>query len=128
MRGDRTIITYQFPQTTHSATTYTIRSQFRRYVRLSPTPDKAYPMAIHGQRRWYPLNEDDDTDEFLTFYPEAIVEAIEAYEAASTPDDRENEKFNRWLFSLAEKIGIDGRNWNVTHPSPIALPYGAYRA
>lgn len=128
VQSDTVLTTYQFPQTTHSDTTYLIRNQFKRFVRLSPTPDRPYPMAVHGQRRWYPLNQDDDTDEFLTFYPESLVEAIEAYEAASTPDDRENDKYNRWLFSLAEKIGIDGRNWNVTNPAPISLPYGAYRA
>lgn len=128
VQSDTSLTLYQFLQTTPSGSTYVIRNQFNRYIRLSPTPDNAYIMAIYGQRRWYPLGNDNDIDELLTQFDDAIVEGVEAYEACSSPDDREKEKYNRWLFGIAEKIGIDGRNFNVVNPAPISLPYGGYRA
>lgn len=128
VQSDTSLTLYQFLQTTPAASTYVIRNQFNRYLRLSPTPDQAYIMAIYGQRRFYPLGADNDIDELLMQFDDAILEGVEAYEACSSPDDREKDKYNRWLFGLAEKIGIDGRNFNVVHPAPISLPYGGYRA
>lgn len=128
IQSDTSLTLYQFLQTSPSASTYTIRNQFSRYIRLSPTPDFPYVMAIYGQRRWYPVNHDNDIDELMNSFDESLVEAMEAYEAASTPDDREKDKYNRWLVGLAEKINVDSRNFNVINPAPISLPYGSYRA
>lgn len=128
VQSDSAITLYQYLQTSPSASTYTIRNQFARYVRLYPTPDNPYVMAIYGQRRWYPVSHDNDIDELMQNFDESLVEGLEAYEAASTPDDREKDKYNRWLIGLNEKIGVDSRNFNVVNPAPIALPYGRYRA
>ena len=128
VQSDTSLTLYQFLQTTPSSSTYTVRNQFNRYLRLSPTPDNPYLIGISGQRRWYPLANDNDIDELLMYFDDAIVEGVEAYEACSSPDDREKDKYNRWLFGIAEKIGEDSRNFNVTNPAPIDLPYGSYRA
>lgn len=128
VQSDTALTLYQYLQTSPAVSAYVIRNQFNRYIRLFATPDNPYVMSIYGQRRWYPVSHDNDIDELMQNFDEALVEGIEAYEAASTPDDRENAKYNRWIMGLAEKISIDSRNFNVTNPSPIAVPWGAYRA
>lgn len=129
IQSDTNLTLYQYLQVTSSASSYVIRNQFNRLVRLSPTPDNPYVLIIYGQRRWYPVSHDNDIDELMQNYDEALVEGIEAYEAASTPDDRENDKYNRWMMGLTEKISVDSRNFNVTNPAPIAAPWGVnYRA
>lgn len=128
IQSDTSLTTYQYAQATSSAVSYVTRNQFARYIRLTPTPDNPYVLQIKGQRKFYPLSHDNDIDELLSQFDESFVEAIEAYEAASTPDDRENDKYNRWLIGLNEKIGIDARNFNVKQPAPIANPWGSYRA
>lgn len=128
IQSDTALTLYQYLQTSPSASIYTVRNQFARYLRLFSTPDNPYVMTIYGQRRWYPVSNDNDIDELMQNFDESLVEGIEAYEAASTPDDREKDKYNRWLIGLAEKVNIDSRNFNVINPAPIALPWGAYRA
>lgn len=128
VQSDTQLTTYQYNTITVSGQAYTLRNQFNRYIRLASTPDSAYVMGIYGQRRFYPLINDNDVDELLQNFDECFVEGMEAYEAASTPDDRENSKYNKFLISIAEKIGIDERNFTVVQPAPINLPYGAYRA
>lgn len=129
VQSDTSLTLYQYLQSSPSASAYTIRNQFNRLIRLSPTPDYPYVLALYGQRRWYPVSHDNDIDELMQNYDESLIEGMEAYEAASSPDDRENPKYNRWLMGLAEKIGIDSRNFSVTNPAPVALPWGVnYRA
>lgn len=111
-----------------AASSYTIRNQFGRIMRLEPTADDEYVFQIHGNRRFYRLFHDNDIDELLAFYSSAIIEGIIGLEQGASPDDRENPQMAKFYALLAMKAGADARENAVINPEPIRIPWGAYRA
>jgi len=129
VESDTSLTLYQFLRVDiSSGTSYTIRNQFGRILRLTPTADDEYPIAVHGTRRFYPLQHDDDIDELLAWHSEAIITGVIALEQGATPDDRENPQFVKFLSLLSTAAAADARNMHANHPAPIQVSWGAYRA
>lgn len=127
--SDTSLTLYQFLNTTvAAATSYTIRNQFGRIVRFSPTPDDEYDIAVYGSRHIYPLANDNDTDELLTYHSSALLEGVIGLEQGASPDNRENPQMQKFLMMLATKAGADARDSGIINPAPVSIPWGAYRA
>lgn len=129
VESDTSLTLYQFLRVGISAaTTYTIRNQFGRIVRFSPTADDEYTISISGVRHLYPLAHDNDIDELLAYHSSALIEGIIGLEQGASPDNRENPQMAKFLSMLATKAGADARDSGVVNPAPISIPWGNYRA
>lgn len=111
-----------------AASSYTIRNQFSRIMRLMPSPDDEYVISLHGIRHIYPLAHDNDTDELLTYHSSALMEGVIGLEQGSSPDNRENPQMAKFFAMLAKKAGSDARDSFGKNPEPIHIPWGSYRA
>lgn len=129
VESDTSLTLYNFTEVAiTAASSYTIRNQFGRIMRLDPTADDEYVIQIHGNRRFYRLFHDNDIDELLAFHSAAIIEGMIGLEQGASPDDRENPQIAKFYALLAMKAGSDSRENAVINPEPIRIPWGAYRA
>lgn len=129
VESDTSLTLYQFLRVAISASTsYTLRSQFGRIARFSPSADDEYDMSVYGVRHIYPLAHDNDIDELLAYHSSALIEGIIGLEQGASPDNRENPQMAKFLAMLGTKSGTDARNGGMFNPIPISIPWGNYRA
>lgn len=129
VESDTSLTLYQFLRVAISAgSSYTIRNQFGRIVRFSPTADDEYDVSVYGVRHLYPLAHNNDTDELLTFHSSALIEGIIGLEQGASPDDRENPQMAKFWAMIATKSGTDARDAGIMNPAPVSIPWGNYRA
>lgn len=129
IESDTSLTLYQFLRVAVSAgTSYTVRNQFGRVARFSPTADDEYNISIYGSRHIYPLAHDNDTDELLTYHSSALIEGVIGLEQGASPDNRENPQIAKFLSMLSTKSGTDARNAGIFNPIPVSIPWGNYRA
>lgn len=129
VESNTSLTLYNFTQVVIPAlSSYTIRSQFGRIMRLDPTSDDEYVIQLHGNRRFFRLFHNNDVDELLAFNSSAIIEGMIGLEQGASPDSRENPQMLKFYSTLAMKAGADARENMVMNPEPVSIPWGAYRA
>lgn len=129
VESDTSITLYQFLLTTISASTsYTVRNQFGRLMRISPSSDDEYVISLYGTRHIYPLAHNNDIDELLAYHSSALLEGVIGLEQGASPDDRENSQIAKYWAILGTKAGSDARDAGIVNPAPVLIPWGSYRA
>lgn len=99
VQSDTSLTLYNFLTTSPSGASYTASRQFQTIVRFQPCPDQPYVAFSKGLRRYNPLVNDADTNEFLLRFPFAVIESAVWREASSSPDSREDS-----LYMKSEKL------------------------
>lgn len=105
-----------------SGATYTATRQFGRYLRIYPSPDKAYVLFVTGFRKWANLVNNADVNEFLHRCASALEESCVSLEQGSSPDAREDSAFQKaeikWQDAQAQDEKLTPRRnvrpiWNL---------------
>lgn len=102
--SDTSITLYNKLESAAAGATYTATRQYGKVLRLLPPSDTSYVCFIKGLRDYAPLIHNDDTNELLIRYPEAVLSAVLWREAGSSPDPREDSMFMR-----SEKLWLDAQ-------------------
>jgi hypothetical protein len=127
VESDTSITLYQNLQATVSGASYTSVRQFGRILRLTPSADQAYVVFVRGLRRYAPLVNDNDINDFLNRYPAAVIEAAVWRELGSSPDPREASNYMKseqmWNNAIAEDRKLTARK----NQAPIWSPRNAAR-
>lgn len=87
--SDTQITLYNQQQVTVAASTYTITRQFGRIMRVMWPSTDNYTLDIRALRSYSPLVNNNDTNELLYRYPNAIALKVSALELKSQNDQRE---------------------------------------
>lgn len=117
--SDTSITLYNLLTTSPSGATYTISRQFQTMFRVQPCPDKNYVAFAKGLRRYNPLINNSDTNEFLLRFPYAVIEGAVWREASSSPDSREDSLYMKSEKLWAEAQAADTENTPQTNYLPI---------
>lgn len=105
-----------------AGTTYTISRQFGKVLRITDAPDNPYVIFVKGLRRYPALVNEDDTNELLARYPQAVIEGAVWREAGSSPDPREDGLYMRSEMLWAQAQGQDEAMFPRNNYEPIWNP------
>ena len=117
--SDTSIRLYNALRLAASASTYTISTKFRRILKVEPSADQAYVLTVRGRRKYAPLVNDLDQNEFTERYWSPLLESSVWREQSSSPDNREDATYLKseamWLNALA----ADRSGTKRSNPAPI---------